>query len=162
MAKITLNGPPSEDLNMSCGLHLLRGGWVLLTCVLAFCLGGCIHGPYSSTGRVVIQDDHALIDIVFSDHDRALIREHYGFKHKAKHKPLPPGLAKKNKLPPGIQRQLTRQSKLPAGLQHQRLPRELERQLSHIPDGYIRIMVGGIFVLFNEHTRVIFDIIHEQ
>lgn len=135
--------------------------WILLTCLFVFALGGCVHAPYSTSGRVVVQDDHGMIDITFSDHDRELIREHYGHKHKSNKKSLPPGLAKKNKLPPGHQKQLVRRGQLPPGLQHHRLPNELERRLSRIPDGYIRVKIGGSFVLFNENTRVILDVIHE-
>lgn len=135
--------------------------WILLTCLLAFFLGGCIASPYGTSGRVVVQDDHGMVDIVFSDYDRELIREHYGYQHKSKHKHLPPGLAKKNKLPPGIRKQLVRNGQLPPGLQYQRLPYDLERRMSRIPDGYIRVVIDGSFVLFNEHSRVIFDIIHE-
>ena len=124
-------------------------------------LWGCVASPYGTSGRVVIQDEHASIDIAFNDHDRALIRGHYGAKHKGKYKKLPPGLAKKNKLPPGIRKQLVRRGQLPSGLYYQRLPYELERRMSRIPDGYIRVIVEGTAVLFNEHTRVIFDVIHD-
>ncbi|MCK4536498.1 MAG: hypothetical protein KAT93_05765 [Desulfuromonadales bacterium] len=135
--------------------------WALLTCIFAVVLGGCVNAPYSTSGRVVVQGDHGMIDIAFSDHDRELLREHYGYKHKSKHKHLPPGLAKKDKLPPGLQKQLVRRGELPPGLQYRRLPNELDRRLSRIPDGYLRAMIGGSFVLFNENTRVIFDVIHD-
>ena len=126
-----------------------------------FFLGGCLVNPYGTSGRVIIQDDHTVVDVAFSDHDRELIREHYGYNYKTKQKKLPPGLAKKNKLPPGIQKQLIRNGQLPPGLQYQRLPYDLEKRMSRIPDGYIRIVIDGSFVLFNKQSRVIFDIIHE-
>jgi hypothetical protein len=134
--------------------------WALLICICTAALTGCV-APYGTSGRVVVHDDHGMIDIAFSDHDRALLREHYGYKHKSKKKGLPPGLAKKDKLPPGLQKQLVRRGELPPGLQYNRLPYELERRLSRIPEGYLRVMIGGSFVLFNEHTRVIFDVIHD-
>lgn len=135
-------------------------GSILLLSVFAFLVGGC-YSPYSTSGRVVVQDEHGMVDIVFSDHDRALIREHYGYRQQSKRKSLPPGLAKKNKLPPGIQKQLARHGQLPPGLQHQRLPDELERRMSHIPAGYLRVMIGGSIVLFNQRSRIIFDVIHD-
>lgn len=134
--------------------------WLLLICV-AFFIGGCVNSPYGTSGRVVVEDEHGMIDIVFSDHDRALLREHYRYQHQAQHKRLPPGLAKKNKLPPGIQKQLVRHAQLPPGLQYQRLPYELERRMSRLPDGYLRILIGGSIVLFNERTRLIFDVMHD-
>ena len=71
-------------------------------------------------------------------------------------------LAKKGKIPPGHQKQLVRQGHFPPGLDYQHLPTNLELRLSTLPEGYVRVMVDGSFVLFNENTRVIFDIIHES
>ena len=50
---------------------------------------------------------------------------------------LPPGLAKRETLPPGLQKQLIRKGTLPPGLQAkiQPLPVVLERQLPAIPTG---------------------------
>ena len=135
--------------------------WSLLACLLIFSVGGCVNAPYSTSGRVVVQDDHGMIDIAFSDHDRELIREYYSYGYKSKHKRLPPGLAKKDKLPPGIQKQMMRRGQLPPGLAYRHLPTELERHMSHLPDNFLRVIIGGSFVLFNKHTKVIFDVIHD-
>lgn len=130
----------------------------LLVACFVFLLGGCV----SSSGRVVVQDGYSnKVDIAFTDHDRELLHNYYGNKYRSKYKQLPPGLAKKNKLPPGIQKQLVRNGQLPSGLNYQRLPYDLERKMSSIPDGFIRVMINSRFVLFNEHTRVIFDIVNE-
>ena len=134
----------------------------LLSCLFVFAFSGCVNAPYNTSGRVVIQDDHSMIDIAFSDHDRTIIREYYGSAHKSKYKHLPPGLAKKGKIPPGHQKQFVRQAQLPPGLQYQRLPNNLERHLSPLPEGYLRVMIDGSFVLLNENTRVIFDVIQES
>lgn len=74
---------------------------------------------------------------------------------------LPPGLAKREKLPPGLERQLRVRGKLPPGLQKkvQPLPIELERELRVLPTGYRRVVVAGNVVLMNEKTAVIYDII---
>jgi hypothetical protein len=133
---------------------------ILAICLIIF-LSGCLVGPYGTSGRVVVQDDQARVDISFSDHDRDILREHYGYKHQSKYKKMPPGLAKKNKLPPGIQKQLIRNGQLPPGLNYRRLPDELERRMSRLPDGYIRVMIDESFILFNKSTRVIFDVIHD-
>ena len=84
-----------------------------------------------------------------------------GMATKRKKKGLPPGLAKKGKLPPGLQKQLVKRGQLPPGLQYQSLPSDLEGRLSRIPDGYARVMIEGSFVLFNTRTNVIFDVIND-
>lgn len=123
--------------------------------VLALILSGCMVDQNAMSGRVVVEGDQGMVDITFNEHDRYLIRDYYG---GTKYKRLPPGLAKKGKLPPGIQKQLVRRGQLPPGLQYERFPSDLERRLSRLPDDYARIIVDGNFVLFNERTRVIFDI----
>lgn len=74
---------------------------------------------------------------------------------------LPPGLAKREKLPPGLERQLRQRGKLPPGLQKkiQPLPPELERKMRVLPTGYRRVVIAGNVILMNEKTSVIYDII---
>lgn len=122
------------------------------------------RSAYSTSGRIVLEGIHGMIDLSFNDHDRQLIREYYG--HKSKHKRLPPGLEKKGKRPPGFQKGFARHDHLPPHFMYRRstyhrLPRELEHRLSRLPDGYLRVMIGGSVVLFDERTRVIFDVISD-
>jgi hypothetical protein len=74
---------------------------------------------------------------------------------------LPPGLAKKEKLPPGLERQLRERGKLPPGLQKkiQPFPPALERELRVLPTGWRRAVIAGNVVLMNERTAVVYDII---
>ena len=74
---------------------------------------------------------------------------------------LPPGLAKRETLPPGLERQLRQRGTLPPGLQSkiQPLPVELERQLSPIPTGYRRVVIAGNVIVMNPTTGLIYDII---
>ena len=134
----------------------------LLSCLLVLIFSGCVNAPYNTSGRVVIHDDHSVIDIAFSDHDRSIISEYYGTANNSNYKHLPPGLAKKGKIPPGHQKQLVRQAQLPPGLQYHRLPNNLERHLSPLPEGFLRVMIDGSFVIINENTRIIFDVIQES
>ena len=135
---------------------------ILLICICIFPLIGCVYGPDNTSGRVVLQDDHGMVDIAFSDRDREIIDDYYyGHTYKKKKKGLPPGLAKKGKLPPGLQKQLVRRGQLPPGLQYRSLPYDLEGRLSHIPGDYARVMIEGSFILFNKRTNVIFDVIHD-
>ena len=74
---------------------------------------------------------------------------------------LPPGLAKRETLPPGLERQLRQRGTLPPGLQSkiQPLPVELERQLTAIPTGYRRVVIAGNVIVMNPTTGLIYDIV---
>ena len=106
---------------------------ILLICIFLLTLIGCTYGPYDTSGRVVLEDEHGMVDIVFSDRDRAIIHDYYygrTYQNYGRYRGLPPGLAKKGKLPPGLYKQLVRRGQLPPGLQHRGLPYDLERRLS--------------------------------
>lgn len=117
-------------------------------------ISGC--ATYPDYADVEIKGEDVWFKVSFSDKDSRLIRNHY----KLKHKHLPPGLAKKGTLPPGLEKQLKRKGKLPPGLHHRLLPLELEQKLSPLPRGYIRLEVGGDVILLDEFTRVVVDIIY--
>jgi hypothetical protein len=76
---------------------------------------------------------------------------------------LPPGLAKRETLPPGLQKQLIRKGTLPPGLQEkiQPLPIVLERQLVVLPTGYRRVVIAGNVILMEPTTGLIYDIIRD-
>lgn len=76
---------------------------------------------------------------------------------------LPPGLAKRGQLPPGLQRHLERDGTLPPGLQKRvhPLPAVLERRLPRIPRGIRRVVVAGNVILLEERTARILDIIED-
>jgi len=122
--------------------------------VLATLVSACAQQPVVREADVVVGDRHSRVEIRFSDRDRVLIRDYYR-RH------LPPGLAKKSRLPPGLRKQLYRHGELPPGLQGRGLPAELERRLSRLPDGYVRIRVGTDVVLMDRRTRVVLDIIRD-
>jgi len=67
---------------------------------------------------------------------------------------LPPGLAKKNTLPPGLARQLRKNGTLPPGLQKKivPLPVELVRVLPPLPAGRERVMVSADLVIVLDRT----------
>jgi hypothetical protein len=121
--------------------------------VLAVILGGCaVHG--ATSGRFVIKDDSRVVDVRFSNYDRDVIERYF---ISSKRKGLPPGLAKRGgNLPPG----LARRDRLPPGLQAEPLPHDLEAKLSGLPEGYIRVRIGGDVVLLDRSTRVVFDVIY--
>jgi hypothetical protein len=80
-------------------------------------------------------------------------------KNKGHGKGLPPGLAKRDKLPPGLAKQLERNGRLPPGLQKRALPSKLEAKLPPPQTGTERIIVGNDVVLINAATNVVLDII---
>lgn len=135
---------------------------ILFVCIFIFPITGCVYGPDKTSGRVVVQGDHGVVDLSFGDRDREIIHDYYyGQTHKKQKKGVPPGLAKKGGLPPGLQKQLVKRGQLPPGLQYQSLPHDLEKRLSRIPDDYARVMIEGSFVLFDKRTNVIFDVIND-
>lgn len=94
---------------------------------------------------------------VFSDRDRDLIVGYYASRESG----LPPGLAKKKHLPPGLQKQLDRNGRLPPGLEKRALPSDLDRRLSRLPGGYGRVIVGRDVVIINTSTDEILDILRD-
>ena len=118
-------------------------------------LPGCETSP--TYGDVRVHGRDYDVRVVFSDHDRALIRDYY----RGHYKNLPPGLAKKGKIPPGHAKKLYRNQAIPPGLEWQNLPDDLERRLSRLPDGHVRITVGADVGIMNVRTRVILDLIED-
>jgi len=95
----------------------------------------------------------------FLPEERRIIEAYY---HKGgPSKGLPPGLAKKNKLPPGLQKHLDRTGKLPPGLQKrlEPLPADLEARLPRIPDYWERVILERDVILMDRRTQRILDII---
>ncbi|HKV25323.1 MAG TPA: hypothetical protein VJN93_12085 [Candidatus Acidoferrum sp.] len=94
----------------------------------------------------------------YRDHDRDEARGWYD-GHEGH---LPPGLAKKDRLPPGLERQLVRNGRLPPGLQKriEPCPPELVRVLPPPPPDCAHVLIAGHIVLLNRHTNVVVDIIH--
>ena len=93
----------------------------------------------------------------YADHDRDIrgwYRTHYNH--------LPPGLAKRDRLPPGLERQLIVNGTLPPGLRGrmQPCPHELEVMLPPPPPNYVHVFVGGNLVLYNRANFQVADVFH--
>jgi hypothetical protein len=74
---------------------------------------------------------------------------------------LPPGLAKRgDDLPPGLEKQLQKNGTLPPGLEKklEPVPAPLERQLTRLPDGYSRRVLGQHLIVVNDKTKQIGDV----
>ena len=98
----------------------------------------------------------ALVATIISATERALIGD-YVQKAKSSHNGLPPGLAKRDRLPPGLQKQIQRNGSLPPGLAKRGLPGDLRGQLPHRRGQDYRV-VGSDIVLIETATNVILDI----
>jgi hypothetical protein len=118
-------------------------------------LAGCETPPYY--GDVRVHDRDYDVRIVFSDHDRTLIRDYY----RSYYRSLPPGLAKKGKIPPGHAYKLQRHQGLPPGVTWEPLPADVERRLSRLPDGYARVVIGADVAILHTRTRVVLDVIED-
>ena len=94
---------------------------------------------------------------VFTTRERTIITSWFTRNRSG----LPPGLAKRETLPPGLEKQLRQKGTLPPGLQKkiQPLPVELERQLTPIPTGYRRVVIAGNVIVMNPTTGLIYDIV---
>jgi hypothetical protein len=104
------------------------------------------------------------------DHEEAKGENSYGYSERDRNemrgwyaenqRHLPPGLAKKDRLPPGLERQLVVRGKLPPGLEKRVyvVPVELERRLPPPPPDCERFLIGGHVVLRNRSTNIILDI----
>ena len=69
---------------------------------------------------------------VFTVHEQTILKNYFRDNRSG----LPPGLAKRDHLPP-----------------------ELERRLSVLPTGYRRVVIAGNVILMNEKTSLIYDIV---
>jgi len=132
-------------------------GFVAAVTYIAGCASPQTGGPTVESGAVIIETEDVQAAIVFSDRDRMSIKEYYGIGHKGK--TLPPGLAKKEELPPGLKKHIQKHEQLPPGLEGRRLPYDLERTLQPLPSGYVRLRVGGDVLLLNEKSRYVLDVI---
>lgn len=131
--------------------------FVVLSILLSVMIAACATTPRVDSGSVAVENKDIKAVIVFGDGDREKISRYY--KSRVKRKALPPGLAKKEKLPPGLEKHIEKHGKLPPGLEGRRLPHDLDRTLTRLPEDYVRLKVGGDIVLMNEKTRVVFDVI---
>jgi hypothetical protein len=122
--------------------------------LLALIVSGCATHAVTS-GRFVVQERNAVVEVAFSSHDRRLVHEYYETRRHKGGKKTPPGLAKRDRLPPGLAKRDT----LPPGLQGRGLPGDLESRMTSLPVPYVRVVIGGDIVLMNSRTRVVMDVI---
>lgn len=89
----------------------------------------------------------------FSAREQQIIAECYSNNRAG----LPPGLAKKDRLPPGLERQLQRNGTLPPGLQRrvQPLPEYCSQRLPPLPAGWERVVLSGRVMLLDRQDVIV-------
>lgn len=104
-------------------------------------------------GRNDAADDGNYDRYMFSSRDRQSIRNCFADNYDN----LPPGLAKRDRLPPGLERQLERNGTLPPGLQKrvQPLPGACDSQLPRLPSVLRRVVYAGHIMLLNQSNRIL-------
>jgi Ni/Co efflux regulator RcnB len=114
------------------------------------------HGRGHAYGHETHEHDRGW-DHHYAEHDREL-RDWY----RANYRHLPPGLAKRDRLPPGLERQIVVRGFVPAGLRGRMepCPHAVEAFLPPPPPGYVHVFVGGNLVLVNRANFQIVDVFH--
>ncbi len=136
-------------------------------------------GVLSSAGFGTIVPSVALaqdaVDIFIGELEKRIMRDYYerqlrtwedsdegrAYKKgkKKKYKALPPGLAKKGKLPPGLAKQLARNGHLPPGLEYRGLPQDLMVQLPRLDPRYGYVIVDNRVLLIQRASNLILDVL---
>jgi hypothetical protein len=126
------------------------------------------NGHGNGKGHDKHEDDRDNRDDRDDHHDRDDHGGYHYYNHEQiihgwyaeRHGNLPPGLAKKDRLPPGLEKQLVRNGHLPPGLEkrYYAVPVELERRLPPAPPDCAHVFISGHLVLLNQRTNVIVDI----
>lgn len=133
--------------------------------VLAFALllSGQGQGKAKAKGKSADSraNANAAVSIVFGESDQRVIRNWF---RETPSSQLPPGLAKRGSLPPGLQKQLQRNGTLPPGLQKKisPFPRELANRLGPLPTGCgcDRVFLDGKALIVSRATNTILDVMN--
>ncbi len=130
---------------------------------------------------VASAQSQSAADVVFNEIEKRVIRDFFGVKvpkvpkakhgkadagkggkgksaNKGKSGEMPPGLANKESLPPGLQKHLDKYGKLPPGLEKRDLPPGLEGKLPK-RKGHDRVIVGNDVLLIERATGLVLDIL---
>jgi hypothetical protein len=146
-----------ESMKPRWWIALFATAFFALNCGSAFAQG---KGHGKGHDKDKHDDDDSSEHVVVSSYDRDSIHEWY----HAHENGLPPGLAKRDRLPPGLEKQLRERGTLPPGLQKkiQPMPVDLERRLPPPPEGCgcRHVIIGGHLVLLNIKTNYVYSVFH--
>jgi len=132
--------------------------WLRASMMAAFCMTSGL-ALAQGHGKGHDKDKHAYDErneYFYRDQDRDEMRDWYNAH--AEH--LPPGLAKRDRLPPGLERQLAVRGTLPPGLQKkiEPCPPDLVRVLPPPPPDCEHVVIGGHLVLLNRRNFMVLDV----
>jgi hypothetical protein len=137
--------------------------WISVFATAFFALTSCAafgqgNGHGKGNGKDKDKDDRASDRVEFRQHDRDSMNDWYREHQHG----LPPGLAKRDQLPPGLEKQLEELGTLPPGLQKriQPVPEDLEVRLAPPPEGCRHVIIGGHIVLLNVRTNYVYSVVH--
>ncbi len=104
-----------------------------------------------------------VLDRTFTELERNIVGDYFGHrspddKYVYGKQGLPPGLAKRETLPPGLQKQVRERGQLPPGLQKKALPDDLLEKLPR-RERLKRYIIGSDIVLLDESSNQILDVI---
>jgi Ni/Co efflux regulator RcnB len=126
----------------------------------------CAQDAPAPGSQGVTQADPTIADLVLTEIEKRIIRDYYrgdddaaGQKAAKDKSGLPPGLAKKDTLPPGLAMQLERNGTLPPGLAKRDLPDDLRARLPRRPWGQNLVIVDDKVLLIQRATNLILDIL---
>src|SRR5262245_41855928 len=110
--------------------------------------------------------DPSVTDIIIGEVEKRILRDYYAeqltawqqstdnSKGKKKgHKDIPPGIAKKGTLPPGIAKQLVRNGQIPPGMTYQGLPPDLLARLPQLSPEYRYVIADDRVMLIQAATN---------
>ncbi len=104
-----------------------------------------------------------LLEDIITGVERAIVERYFrrrGRLAEVDRRNLPPGLARKSSLPPGLATQLRERGSLPPGLARRSLPAELYRELPR-RTGRRLYLVDNRVVLIEEATNRVLDVIED-
>lgn len=135
--------------------HIIRVLLATITCaaVATGASAGQGHGRGHANGRGArAASESVAID---RDGERHIIRDYYRTNG------LPPGLAKRDSLPPGLAKQLRERGELPPGLQKRLtgVPVPLNARLPRLPNYFDRYFAGNDLLVVDKRTNRIVSVI---
>lgn len=117
-----------------------------------------LRDHFTSEDKAVIR---TVFDEVFGDNNENTRTTRDKSKKGGGAKSMPPGLAKRDRLPPGLEKQIQETGTLPPGLAKRDLPDDLKRRLPRIAKGQEVIWVEDDVYLIETATRAVLDVVKD-
>lgn len=163
-----MHQPKQDAMKQLLAILLITAGPALLVVPAAADQPEPGANPPTSAG--VIAESPSVGEIIFDEVSRRIIRDYYqrhyddwthahGSGKGKKQKGMPPGLAKRERLPPGLEKQLARNGHLPPGLEGRDLPPDLIRDLPPLHADYRYVIANDKVMLVRRATNLILDVL---